>query len=143
VPAEMCHITMAFIGEAGEGDVAAIAEAVEASASAVTGLSLGAPVWLPRRRPRALALDVHDGRGELGACHDRLASALEQAIGWKPERRFRPHVTAVRLSRGVDPGSHGLPVSPALEFDGRSLTLYRSELTPQGARYETLAGATL
>jgi len=143
VPASNCHITLAFIGESGAGDVEAIREAIEGSAAPATRLSLGAPAWLPRRRPRALALDIHDGRGELEACHARLAAALAEAIGWQPARRFRPHVTAVRLSRGVDPGSRPLPVSPALDFSGESVTLYRSVLLPEGAKYEALATVRL
>ncbi len=102
------------------------------------GLSLGAPVWLPRGRPRALALEVHDPRGELEACHCRLREALEVSIGLRAERRFLPHLTAVRLGRGVRPEDQPLPVSPSLEFDGEAVTLYRSQLLPEGARYEAL-----
>lgn len=138
VPARNCHITLAFIGKAGESAVPLLGEAIESSAAAVTGLSLGAPVWLPRRRPRALALEVHDSRGELDACHSRLAAALGEATGWKPERRFRPHLTAVRLGRGVLPEEKPLPVSPALEFSGEAVTLFRSQLLPEGARYDAL-----
>lgn len=138
VPARNCHITLAFIGEAPEKSVAPIGEAIGRSAAAVTGLSLGAPAWLPRRRPRALALEVHDGHGELEACRSRLAAALEEAIDWREERRFRPHLTAVRLGRGVEPVEHPLPVSPALGFDGEAVTLYRSRLLPEGAEYEPL-----
>ncbi len=143
VPARNCHITLAFIGKADESAVAPIDEAIEASAAAVTGLSLGAPVWLPRRRPRALALEVHDGRGDLEACHHRLAEALGEAIGWEPERRFRPHLTAIRLGRGVLPGKTPLPVSPALDFDGEAVTLYRSRLLPEGAQYDPLVRVRL
>ena len=138
VPAHNCHITLAFIGEAAESTVASIDEAIESSAAPIAGLSLGVPVWLPRRRPRALALEVHDGRGELQACHLRLAEALGEAIGWESERHFRPHLTAIRLGRGVLPGETPLPVSPALDFDGEAVTLYRSELLPEGARYDPL-----
>jgi 2'-5' RNA ligase len=143
VPAANCHITLAFIGEAGEADEAAIGDALRFADAPVTGLSLGAPFWLPRRRPRALALDVHDSHGELEACHSRLAAALAETVGWQPERRFRPHLTAVRLGRGVDPGSQALPVSPQIAFSGESVTLYRSLLLPEGARYEALSRVEL
>jgi 2'-5' RNA ligase len=143
VPARYCHITMAFLGESGESEVPLIGEAIDVSAEAVEGLSLGAPAWLPRRRPRALALDVHDRTGELAACRKRLADALGQTVGWRAERRFRPHLTAVRCGRGVEPAEYALPVSPRMEFAGRSLTLYRSSLLPEGARYEPLFTAEL
>jgi 2'-5' RNA ligase len=138
VPQRFCHITMAFIGESSESSIAPISEAVEDSASAVTGLSLAAPVWLPRRRPRALALDIRDQTSELAACQSRLATALEAAIGWQSQHHFRPHLTALRLGRGIDPEDCPLPVSPAAEFSGEALTLYRSRLLAEGAQYEAL-----
>lgn len=143
VPAANCHITLAFIGEASESEAAIIGAAVERSAVPVSGLSLGAPVLLPRRRPRALALEVHDNHGELRECHERLAGNLADDIGWQPARRFRPHLTAARLSRGVDPALHPFPVSPAVEFSGEAVTLYRSRLLPEGASYEALVRAEL
>ncbi len=143
VPAGNCHVTLAFIGDCRPDEVEAIAEAVGQSAGPAGGLSLGAPVWLPRKKPRALALEIHDSLGELEACHSRLAAALGDAVGWQPQRRFLPHLTAVRLSRGVDPGTRSLPVSPALEFSGEAVTLYRSTLSPEGARYEALSRAAI
>ncbi len=143
VPAANCHITLAFLGSRSESQVGLIEAALESSASAVAGLSLGAPVWLPRKRPRALALDVHDSLGELKACHANLASALADAIGWRPERKFRPHLTGARMGRGVSPAETALPVSPMLDFDGEAVTLYRSQLLAEGARYDPLASVRL
>lgn len=143
VPAANCHITLAFLGSCGESALAAIEAALESAGSGVRELSLGAPVWLPRKRPRALALEVHDGLGELESCHSRLAAALDEAIGWRPERRFRPHLTAARMSRGLSPREVTLPVSPMQDFDGEAVTLYRSQLLAEGARYEALARVLL
>ena len=139
VPAANCHITLAFLGSCDVSTLAALECALESAGSSVRELSLGAPVWLPRKRPRALALEVHDGLGELEDCHSRLAAALDEAIGWRPERRFRPHLTAARMSRGLSPGEVTLPVSPIQDFDGEAVTLYQSQLLAEGARYEALA----
>jgi 2'-5' RNA ligase len=139
VPAGSSHITLAFIGEVPESQVDPIAEALDSAATAVAGLSLGAPVWLPKRRPRVLALDIHDARGELAACQARVAGALEEAIGWQSDRPFRAHLTAIRLGRGFQPEGFALPVSPAIDFKGEAVSLYASRLLPEGARYDLLA----
>lgn len=143
VPARNCHITLAFLGDREETEIPAIAAAVAdaadpASGLAVPALSLGAPVWLPRRRPRALALEVHDDRGELAELQAAVAAGLDRAIGWRAGRPFRPHLTAARTGRGFDASDIRLPVSPAAEFEPEAVTLYESTLLPEGARYDPL-----
>ncbi len=143
VPADNCHITLAFLGDQRPEAVAEIADAVVEATSPQAGLatpslSLGAPVWLPRRRPRALALDIHDDRGDLAALQSQLAAGLLRAVGWRAGRPFRPHLTVARTGRGFDGAGMRLPVSPALEFEPEAITLYSSTLHPDGARYEAI-----
>lgn len=143
VPAENCHLTLAFIGDRDESDLAVIRNAVEEAASpgpefATPQVSFGAPVWLPPRRPRALALEIHDDRGDLAALQREVAAALERAIGWKTKRQFRPHLTVARTGRSFDPDALSLPLGPDLEFEPEAVTLYSSTLLPEGARYEAL-----
>ena len=145
VPAGSLHVTLAFLGEQPDEEAPAIGAAVAACAHPVAGLRLGAPVWLPPRRPGVLALDVVD---EDGACARLQASVAGRltAIGACEEehRAFRPHVTVARTRRGaaIDRG----PVPPAPDvgpFAGASLTLYRSVLGAPGARYEALTRVAL
>jgi RNA 2',3'-cyclic 3'-phosphodiesterase len=143
VPALRSHVTLAFLGEKYESHIGQIVEALDRAATPVTGLSLGAPVWLPPRRPRVLALEIHDAHGELATCQDRVAAALEEAIGWLSDRSFRAHLTAIRLGRGFRPDGLALPVSPALDFAAEAVTLYASRLLPEGAQYDPLATVDL
>ncbi len=143
VPAANCHITLAFIGDREEADLGPIRGAVREAAApnpafALPRISLGAPVWLPPRRPRALALEIHDDRGDLAALQRELAGALDRAIGWNARRQFRAHLTTARTGRGFDPDRLRLPRSPDLEFEPEAVTLYSSTLLPEGARYEPL-----
>jgi len=143
VPAENCHITLAFIGDRDESELGLLRHAIAETAGpdpafARPVISLGAPVWLPPRRPRALALEIHDDRGDLAALQREISTGLQEAVGWQAKRRFRPHLTAARTSRGFDSGRLTLPRSPALEFPLSSVTLYSSVLLPEGARYEAL-----
>jgi 2'-5' RNA ligase len=141
------HVTLRFLGERPVGEIEALGEALAAAcalAPPVGELALGAPLWLPPRRPRALAVELHDdAAGALRALHDALAVALAAVCELEPGaargRSFRPHVTVARLRPADAPRERGLPATPALSFVPRSVTLHRSWLTPTEAVYEGLA----
>jgi RNA 2',3'-cyclic 3'-phosphodiesterase len=144
------HMTLCFLGSRPVAELASIAIAVQELSSPGAELSLGAPLWLPPRRPRALALAVHDRGGELQRLHRALARALSSAIDWHVERRrFKAHVTVARLGRERAHGQlaaaaqAALPPSPQLSFAARAVVLYRSWLAPGGASYEALASSAL
>lgn len=139
VPARNSHITLAFLGELNEFEVEEVISATASSAAAVTGLSLGAPAWLPRRRPRNLVLDIHDDRGELGSVQSDLARELKAGLEWRESRPYRPHLTCARTGRGFNPAGSNLPVSPSITFSAASVSVYLSRLQPEGAEYEALA----
>ena len=142
VEPEMLHVTLCFLGSRPVDEIDVLGETVArvaAAAAPVSGLSLGAPLWLPSRRPRALAVEVHDPGGELGGLQAMLADALGRAIGWEPERRrFRPHITVARMSEGAAPRERGLAPTPDVRFAAQEVGLYRSWLAREGASYESL-----
>ncbi|HEV7775193.1 MAG TPA: RNA 2',3'-cyclic phosphodiesterase [Conexibacter sp.] len=148
---EALHVTLCFLGTKPEeaiAPLAALVEACAAGAGGVPGLAFGGPLWLPRRRPRVLAVALDDRHGQLGALQEQLVERLT-ADGWHdPEARggrdYLPHVTVARV-RGHDavPRAGALPAPPAVVFDGAALTLYRSHLHPDGARYEPLSVSRL
>ena len=143
VAAENVHLTMAFLGERLEEDVAAIEGVLAGVARPVGETAVEAGIWLPRRRPRVLAVRL---TGEdVVALQGELVARLEDEIGWEPERRaFLPHVTVARVRSGVRPPRGELPPLPELApFTPGPLTLFRSRLSPRGARYEPLARASL
>jgi 2'-5' RNA ligase len=160
--ADTLHLTLRFLGSLPVGEIEAIGEAVAAAcaeAPPIGELELGAPLWLPPRRPRALAVELHDDPTRaLHTLHDTLAAALttvcelepsvapgggEGAAGRARGRRFRPHITVARMRAGDAPFERGLPATPALSFLPRSVTLYRSWLTPTEAVYEGLSTIAL
>jgi RNA 2',3'-cyclic 3'-phosphodiesterase len=152
LPADVMHLTLCFLGSRPVSEIDALAATIPGCAGHACELALGAPVWLPARRPRSLAVEVHDHDGELGRLHDDLESALARACGWEPERRrFRAHVTVARVRGGDRRRRRGeqaepwpeLPPTPQASFFGESLTLYRSHLGPGGATYEGLARCSL
>ena len=145
---EALHVTLCFVGWRPEAAIAPLAAAVERCARAcrgVTALALGAPLWLPRGRPRVLALGLEDGREQLAALQAEVTAALA-AGGWRePEARpYLPHVTVARVRAGERVARRGaLPPVPPLAFDGAAVVLYRSHLQEAGARYEPLSVSRL
>jgi 2'-5' RNA ligase len=142
--ASSLHVTLLFLGErpAGEVDALAAALAEAAQRAQPCELETGPPLWLPPRRPRALAVEVHDPSGELASLQRELAGALCEITGEQPPRRFRAHVTVARTRAAPRPHA-ALPPTPQLRFAVAEAVLYRSRLDPGGARYEPLAEAAL
>lgn len=140
------HLTLCFLGNRPTSEIRALGDAVGACGRTVGELSLGAPLWLPPRRPRALAVEVRDDDGQLHELKDDVLDALgavsEADLGAE-RRRFRPHVTVARLRERTRPRERGLAPTPALSFAPESLALYRSFLARDGARYEALASVAL
>jgi 2'-5' RNA ligase len=147
VAEEALHVTLAFLGYRPEKEVAAIAEAMstavrERGSSPV--LAPGEVKPVPPRRPRLFALDLEDTDGACVRLQQAVSDALESKRFYEPEKRpFWPHVTLARVKRNqrAQPLPAGPP--PLEPFRAPQVTLYRSILRPQGARYEALAVATL
>lgn len=144
VAPEALHVTLAFLGSREEDDVAAIAPVLERVARPVGRLSLARAVWLPKRRPRVLAVELEDADGALAAMQGELAAGLREAIGWTPEKRpFLAHVTVARVRSGARRLPDAEDVPDRGPFGASALTLFRSLLSPRGARYEPLTRTKL
>ena len=147
---EALHLTLCFLGGRPAGEIEEIGSVLSSCAERVGELSLGAPLWLPPRSPRALAVEVHDPDGGLARLHGAVGKALAEATGWQAERRgFKAHITVARMrgrgapwrsSQGREPA---LPATPPLSFTPASIVLYRSWLSPAGASYQALATCDL
>jgi 2'-5' RNA ligase len=147
---EGLHLTLCFLGARPVEEIEAITAALGDCAQQVGELSVGAPVWLPPRRPRALAVEIHDAGGELEGIQETVAREISRATVWEPERRrFRAHITVARVRESA--ARHGrsagegprLPATPQLRFTPESIVLYRSWLSPAGASYQAIAACAL
>jgi len=129
--------------------------AAEASAPAIV---LGDAVWLPPRRPRVLAVALDDPASGLAGLQSALSASLQEGGWYVPERRpYMGHVTVARVRGGeraqvgegapaaaptalrAPPAPTALRAPPALSFTASEVILFRSLLSPAGARYEALA----
>jgi 2'-5' RNA ligase len=132
------HVTLCFLGACPLEDLDAIAAACAVDAGGpVMGLALGgAGLWLPRRRPRVLAAGIEDPPGALARVQGALAAALSAGGWYHPEARpFLGHVTVARVT-GDERAREVSPPPPVALAATATVTIYRSHLSPRGARYE-------
>lgn len=126
------HITLAFLGgREGEVDGNAVnalcdlGENVAANHS-VCKISLEQLQWWPSAsKPRLLAC-VSEIPGALSPIRKQLAQGLRDLGIDFDGKPLRPHVTLMRLERGVLPMSYDLPVG-GVDVDVESIVLYSSE----------------
>jgi 2'-5' RNA ligase len=137
------HVTLVFLGWMPEKEIERIAELTRAAIPAGKP-----PLWaaaaakpLPVRRPRLFALDLSDAGDRAVAVQRAIADALEAEKLYRPEKRpFWPHITLARVKRNAfAPPLGPEPPPPAEPWQAAAITLYRSTLQPQGARYDALA----
>jgi RNA 2',3'-cyclic 3'-phosphodiesterase len=129
VPQENLHITLRFLGDADEAEVAdRLDEVLLPAATAVVGP----------------AFDLLGERSLITPVSgvDDLASVVQQAVrglGTEPERRrFQGHITVARLARNARPQRSAGRRFDAT-FDVTEVALVESTLRDTGAVYETVA----
>ena len=131
------HLTLAFLGEVGEADARRAMDALDAACVGIGPLEL-APEGLGtfgRGRDATLWLGIEKGPA-LEALAGRLRGELAARGLCLDERPFLPHVTLARRVR-VPRGSLGELAFP-LPDEASRVTLFKSTLEPDGARYKPL-----
>jgi 2'-5' RNA ligase len=141
------YLTLCFLGSRPGEEIEPLAEAVSECVAPVGELELGAPLLLPPRRSRALAVEIRDPSDDLARLQGQVVRAVSRVSSWEPTERhgFRAHVTVARMSGDSrrQPALGPLPATPQLSFRAKRICLYRSWLDPAGARYEELSGVEL
>jgi 2'-5' RNA ligase len=149
---ESLHITLAFLGYLAEKEIERLAAILGEVESRAASIELRDPVAVPPRgRARLFALPAESpGAVSLQA---ELQERLVAARLYKPEKRpFWSHVTVARVRReergskrpaSVSRPPGALPHALLQPAVCRRLTLYRSQLQPQGAQYTPLAQVEL
>ncbi len=145
---DVAHLTLKFLGDvpaSGPGGLGAVAEALGAVAFAPFALRFGGGGFFPdMTRPRVAWAGLATGAPECRALAARVEAALSP-LGFAPEAKpYTPHLTLARLrepGRGGDwPGVLKLLADAAWpEVPVAAFTLWRSILSPSGARHEVAA----
>jgi 2'-5' RNA ligase len=140
------HLTVRFIGEVEEDRAGAVLDVLRPPLGVPEfDLALGGCGAFPSSsRPRVFWIGIARGADALAAMHDEFNGRLE-LLGFAPEDRpFSAHLTLARVKelirgslnvmRDAVESTHPVPAECRI----RSATLFRSHLSPKGARYERL-----
>jgi RNA 2',3'-cyclic 3'-phosphodiesterase len=145
-PAQL-HVTLIFLGEVDEARALSIVEAMrhEIDRPAYTMALDGVGMFPRHGAPRVLWLSLVAGVEPTLDVHARIQARLEALGVARDERPLSPHLTLARRRRGrnrlrLDAPSTGGPLA---HWEVDRVSLVESRLSPDGARYRTLATACL
>jgi 2'-5' RNA ligase len=152
VEVENLHVSLLFLGEVDDREIAALCRVVadtcgERPAFPMTVATVGC--FPNPRRPRVVWAGVAEGNAELVGLHGALEPPLLELGCYRREvRAYTPHITLGRL-RGEGAGGQ-LAVAlqrhanwQAGEIEVREVQVLSSDLTPQGPIYTVLSRAKL
>lgn len=165
-PIENLHLTLKFIGEIPPARIDALCEATARATEDAKPFRLrvaGLGAFPPRTaRPRALwlgleepdATDANDPTPALSQLQRKLEDECFRSGFPREEKTFHLHLTLARARRAAHGESPPRTLRPQeleqkigrfapIELAVQSLTIYRSELSPQGSRYTPVMGFAL
>ena len=143
---EGIHLTLKFFGNVSENDIANISKVVEKNTVDARPLTLNVSTigTFPNlRRPRVLWFGISGSVERLSDLQNEIEKDLE-SIGFQRENRaFRAHLTLGRVKspkevKGLSEIIKNEESYDAGSFKAYGLTLFKSDLTPQGAIYTKL-----
>lgn len=149
VAPQSLHLTLAFLGELGDAQLAAAEQATAVAARE------GAPFTLtlthlgsfgPARSPRVIWAGVSGDISALGNLQGRLAAELELRGFPREDRPFAPHLTLARIKEPLPPNDsrdlpdllRSTPAGEDVSWQVHELCVMKSELERSGVRYTCL-----
>ncbi len=152
VEEEKLHLTLLFLGDLVDSEIAETCSRVDWAARANEPFSIrlaGARTFPDMARPRALWLGVTEGSGPLCRLQADLDEALADFVPRKENRAYIPHLTLARLARNSRQSKNFPDVIAGLsDYDAGTMhvdqvTVFASELRRGGPEYQPLATCSL
>lgn len=143
VPIRNWHVTLAFLGDQSEEELAQLAENLAASLFDVTEFEIGLSriEIFPDSSSRVVAGWV-SSTPALSKLHQRVYQTLTSLdIIVNETQAFLPHVTLGRIRKGRSAVLSAQPVNIVLNV--KHVTVFRSQRTPQGSIYTPLSSVPL
>jgi RNA 2',3'-cyclic 3'-phosphodiesterase len=145
-PISNLHITLKFLGWTDVGMVDAVRAVIREAAAnqnpASLALAEGLGAFPSVRRARVVWAGIDDSEMLL----TKMAGELDEgfsALGFEPESRtYTPHLTVARLKTPRPVSLDDVSIA-AERWVAQDVELFRSHLSPKGARYESLLSERL
>ena len=149
-PPQQLHVTLKFLGEVRDADLAAVSKAVELAAAQVPAFEMqlaGAGCFGPRGPVRIVWAGLDEPTGTLQRCAEVVDEEVSQ-LGFPREHRpFSPHITIGRVKDDRSGGGIRSAVEaasfPAIGQSVDRIKLMSSVLRPQGPLYAVVSEAEL
>ena len=149
------HLTLAFLGELTDEQVAKAIESSEAAAQQVSPFEYrlsGLGIFGSPRQPRVIWMGIEELSGKLIKLHRALNRELRQRRFEVEKRPFSPHLTLSRVKAPLTldeqqrlqrllSTQQALPSAPSQQV--RHLSVMKSELSRTGAKYTCLRNCPL
>ncbi len=141
VPEDRLHLTVRFIGHAGEAAATAIQRALDPPlALAPFSLSLAGPGAFPLSgRPKVVWVGIADGGARLEELEREVTGRLAKAGVPVEDRPYRPHLTLARVreAAGLRPSRlfEGVEATSLGTTRVEAITLFESRLASHGPEY--------
>jgi 2'-5' RNA ligase len=141
------HVTLKFLGDVSDGELAGVCDAVAAAAGQVEPFECGVrglQAVPPNAKVRMVWAEVHEPAGRMAAMFVLLEEALKD-LSFEPEgRQFHPHITLGRVSFTKQPRELLAAAARHAETDfgttlAGAVVVYASELSPRGPIYTPMA----
>ena len=151
VAPENLHVTVKFLGNVDEARVQSVIDALRTAVRGHAPFDLevgGLGAFPSATRARVLWAGLIGGTTPLGALAASVEDALAQLGFPREDRPFSPHITLARVRepRRSPELAEALGVTSGRRFGQVAvpdIALMRSDLSPRGARYSTLASIAL
>ena len=150
---EQFHLTLRFLGNVPVAAVGDLERAVAAVCQPAAPLSLSAQAvgFFPNpRSPRVLWVGISDREQQLMNLQRRIETAVRPLSPEPGAKNFTGHITLARLKsprpadvRDLVGRAESLGAQSFGEWTAREIEIIRSELSPNGARYTSLASCPL
>ena len=145
LPANL-HITLKFLGNVKDDEIAKISEFIRESSSGLKPFNLhvgGLGAFPDLKRPKVIFVNIKDEYNNLYTLHNRLEEKLT-CLGIKKElRKYKPHITIGRVSscQQIDILADAIEMHKNDSLGNeqiKSVALMMSELLPKGPEYTKL-----
>jgi 2'-5' RNA ligase len=148
------HLTLKFLGDVPVDRIEEIGLALTKASERVDPFDIGLDglgCFPTASRPTVIWVGVREDTGTLGRLQSSIEGSLS-ALGYEPEKRkYKPHLTLGRVSRHIGKSdrrhlgdvvqTHDAGTLGGMQV--REVSLMRSDLSPQGARYTRLVSVPL
>jgi 2'-5' RNA ligase len=152
VPPSNIHLTLRFLGNIQDEQVGDIERLMEEAAKGFHPFTVsleGLGAFPHAARPRVLWVGVVEGKDPLSRLQERLERGLA-SMGFPPEEKaFKPHLTLARfkfpkeeVGRRVYQACRKREKAGWGVMEAASVVLFKSILSPQGARYRKVKEAS-